>query len=49
MHPVILNPTRQRIDFIGPDCRDDENRFTLDQLDAKHGATGWQEVESLNA
>lgn len=27
------------------DCRDDANRYALDQLDAKHGAFGWLEVD----
>lgn len=26
------------------DCRDDRHRFTSDQLDAKYGATGWEEI-----
>ena len=43
-HPVILNPVRPRFDFVGPDCRDDENRFTWEQLNAKHGADGWKEL-----
>ena len=27
------------------DCRDDANRFTADQLDEKHGASEWLEVD----
>lgn len=27
------------------DCRQDSARFTAEQLDAKHGAGGWQEIE----
>jgi hypothetical protein len=26
------------------DCRDDENRFNVEELDAMHGAAGWREV-----
>jgi hypothetical protein len=26
------------------DCRDDENRLTFDQIEAKHGPDGWDEV-----
>lgn len=44
MHPVILNATAPRFDYVGPDCRDDENRFTLDELDTKHGVAGWKEL-----
>lgn len=29
------------------DCRDDENRFTPDELNDKHGGFGWEEVEML--
>ncbi len=34
MHPL---------NFSG-DCRDDDNRFTLDQLDNKYGVLGWEEI-----
>ncbi|WP_200338661.1 hypothetical protein [Rhodovibrio sodomensis] len=27
------------------DCRDDNNRFWPDQLDARHGAHGWEEID----
>lgn len=27
------------------DCRDDNNRFALDELDAKHGPHDWEEVD----
>ena len=27
------------------DCREDVNRFAMDELDTKHGAWGWDEVE----
>lgn len=27
------------------DCRDDKNRFAVDQLDEKYGPDGWTEVE----
>lgn len=30
-------------DFWG-DCRDDERRFTLDQLEELYGADGWEET-----
>lgn len=26
------------------DCREDENRFFIDQIDEKHGEDGWDEV-----
>lgn len=26
------------------DCREDANRFTMDELDAKHGTHGWESV-----
>lgn len=26
------------------DCRDDAHRFTADQLDARYGADGWEEI-----
>ena len=26
------------------DCRDDAHRFTTDELDARYGAAGWDEV-----
>lgn len=34
MHPL---------NFSG-ECRDDDNRFTLDQLDVKYGVLGWEEI-----
>lgn len=34
--------------FAG-DCRDDANRFASDELDEKHGAYGWTEIEMVNA
>lgn len=35
-----------KTEFVG-DCRDDSNRFTFDELDAKHGENGytWDSVE----
>jgi hypothetical protein len=33
MHPINF----------GGDCRDDDNRFTLDQLDELYGEQGWAE------
>ena len=35
MHPINWNG----------DCRDDANRFTYDELDAKYGEDNWQEVD----
>lgn len=29
---------------FGGDCRDDDNRFAADQLDAKYGSHGWEEI-----
>jgi hypothetical protein len=29
--------------FCG-ECRDNDNRFAPDQLDAKYGADGWEEI-----
>lgn len=26
------------------DCRDDANRFAMDELDAAHGPFGWEEI-----
>lgn len=26
------------------DCREDENRFSIDQIDALYGPYGWEEV-----
>ena len=31
--------------FFTNDCRDDANRFASDELDAKHGELGWDEVD----
>ena len=31
------------------DCRDDEHRFTPDQLDEKYGPFGWEDVEVYDA
>lgn len=30
------------------DCRDDSHRFAIDQLDDRHGAHGWKEVDIPN-
>lgn len=34
-----LHPTN-----FGGDCRDNDNRFTADELDGKYGAGKWEEV-----
>lgn len=43
-HPVkpFPGPARIRHRLAGPDCRDDENRFTLDDLDSRF--PGWVDV-----
>ncbi len=37
-----------RVGFNG-DCRQDDARFTNDQLDAKHGIDGWEIDETEQA
>ena len=33
------------VDYFG-DCRDNNHRFNMDELDEKHGDLGWEEVDS---
>ena len=37
-----------RVDFFG-DCRQDDERFNPDELDAKYGFDGWVEVTQTDA